>query len=450
MTSHIKKMFWTGFTGWQGRKEGTLPYYAPVKIRHIQNRRIRAIVKFAHETVPFYRDCMNREKLKPENIKTAADLEMLPLISSNDLANDPQKFQSTAFKAREMLSLDTSGSTGRYKIVRHDKRALFMARAGRHRTRLVLSEFTGKSLGYSEVSVNRHGGTNTEILKFFNDHSWIPGRVRLKRETARPEHSFETNINVINRLRPDTISGFGSYIGEIYRWAWLHKLPIHRPKVISYGGDTLQEPDRKIIEKEFRIPVVSTYQACEALNIAFQCGHGDGFHISLDQTALRIVDSGGRPSHPGEDGEIVISNLINRATVLLNYRLGDWGRLAVAPCPCGRTLPLLSRLQGRANDVVVLTNGEVVHESVILPRLYAVSGVVQVQVIQQELTRFQIRVVCEPASEKGTVCQLLSERFLSLVKTTGQVSLDVLRVAGIPNEPSGKYRTVISHCARDA
>lgn len=39
------------------------------------------------------------------------------------------------------------------------------------------------------------------------------------------------------------------------------------------------------------------------------------------------------------------------AEVLLNYRLGDWGRLASEPCPCGSGLPLLQSLGGRRDEL---------------------------------------------------------------------------------------------------
>ncbi len=90
--------------------------------------------------------------------------------------------------------------------------------------------------------------------------------------------------------------------------------------------------------------------------------------------ALRVVDGKGMTLPPGKTGEIVVSNLINRATVLLNYRTGDLGMLSPAACPCGRTLPTIERLDGRTDDVLPLPDGEAAHASVILPRFSACRG----------------------------------------------------------------------------
>jgi phenylacetate-CoA ligase len=55
----------------------------------------------------------------------------------------------------------------------------------------------------------------------------------------------------------------------------------------------------------------------------------------------------------------VVSNLVNRATVLLNYRLGDLASYVGGSCPCGLALPLHAPPIGRIDDVI--ENGAVVH-----------------------------------------------------------------------------------------
>lgn len=448
MTNIAERLFWTGFTAWHGRQEKTLPYYPLEKLCEIQNRRVRAIVAHAYKAVPFYRKFMIKAKLRPDDFRTAADLEKLPLVTSGDFSRNPGQFNSSALSENNVLELETSGSTGRKRVIRHDFRAMFLARAGGHRHRVTLSSFVGCSLGYREVKAARHNGTGPVILEFYKAHSWVPKNIELKRKMAFPEDSFEQNIRVINDHEPDVIGGFGSYIGAIYQWAWMHGVRIHAPKVICYGGDALLEGNRRIIEEEYRIPVISRYQACEALNIAFQCEIGNGFHISMDQVALRIVDSEGNTLPPGRPGEIVVSNLINRATVLLNYRIGDLGQFSPQSCSCGRVLPAFALLQGRTDDLIALPDGNVVHESVVLSRLYSIAGVMMVQVIQKSLTDFLIKVVCGPGSGKKAVNAQLRKTFLEIIGKADGISLLVEPVDFIPVEINGKFRSIISCCAR--
>ena len=49
----------------------------------------------------------------------------------------------------------------------------------------------------------------------------------------------------------------------------------------------------------------------------------------------------------------MVSNLVNRGTVLLNYRLGDVAAKLDGRCACGRTLPMMSFLEGRSDEWIL-------------------------------------------------------------------------------------------------
>lgn len=91
----------------------------------------------------------------------------------------------------------------------------------------------------------------------------------------------------------------------------------------------------------------------------------------------------------------MISNLVNRGTVLLNYRLGDYARFGDGPCPCGRTLRRLEGLEGRVAEVLRLGNG-FVHQYAVWHALTAIDDLVNFQLVQVEPHRFELRL--EPAS----------------------------------------------------
>jgi phenylacetate-CoA ligase len=50
-----------------------------------QDERLRATVKHAYETVPFYRRRFDERKLKPSDIRGQADLPKLPLLTRDDV-----------------------------------------------------------------------------------------------------------------------------------------------------------------------------------------------------------------------------------------------------------------------------------------------------------------------------------------------------------------------------
>jgi phenylacetate-coenzyme A ligase PaaK-like adenylate-forming protein len=96
--------------------------------------------------------------------------------------------------------------------------------------------------------------------------------------------------------------------------------------------------------------VISRYNAIECFEIAFTCEQRDGFHVHDDLCYTRTAGPGGQTLPPGQRSEVIISNLVNRATVLLNYRLGDFASVRGEPCPCGRTTTLLSSIDGRVSS----------------------------------------------------------------------------------------------------
>jgi phenylacetate-CoA ligase len=251
----------------------------------------------------------------------------------------------------------------------------------------------------------------------------------------------EDNIAAINSFKPDLIYGFGSYIGALFRLAHERRLPMHRPKLILYGADRMADFDRHFIETEVGLPVISGYQAAEALRIAYQCERREGFHINIDHTAVRVLDEGGNPVAPGEKGEIVVSNLLNRATVLLNYKLGDIVTLGHSACACGRTLPTIERVEGRTG-VIQLPEGGIMHESVLFENLQSIEGVVQVQVIQETLQSFCLHVVCQPGVDWPATRLRLEGAVRALLGSA--VTQRIMRVDSIPREPGGKVRAFIS------
>ncbi|HXJ82141.1 MAG TPA: hypothetical protein VMS64_26090 [Candidatus Methylomirabilis sp.] len=422
----------------------SLPFSSPSRIRATQDRRVRSIVAHAYRTVPFYGRIMDERGMRPGDFQTAADLARLPLVSGQDLARDPQLFLSTAAAAEPLLEVTSSGSSGHAKRLYWDRAAVFRARAAGVRQREVLARFLGPWHGYRTLAVSRRGGTLDVVRSFHAAYSIVPARLDVKPVGVHPEDSFEHNLEVINSIEPDLIIGFGAYIGAVYRWAHVHGRTIFCPRLVAYGGEQLPPADRELLETTYGIPVLSSYQSCEALRIAFQCPHRNVFHVHADQVALRIADVNGETQPAGERGQIVISNLINRATVLLNYAIGDLGVMADASCPCGRNLPALASLDGRADDLVTLPNGELAHDSVLLAELYGVAGVIRVQLVQETRYRFRIRVVHRSALPDRALREQLTQALVRVVgREEVEVHVDILDE--LASAPSGKFQSIVSH-----
>lgn len=438
------RTFWTAYTLWHARHERTLPYWPEAKLRALQDRRVRAIVRHAYGTVPFYRESMDRLGVRPDEIRSADDLARLPAVTIDDYARDPERYLSSAYRDRATFPAFTSGTSGYSRAIHFDPACLFRSLAARQRRRIVVAAFTGRSVGYSEMTVATEASLANRLREFYEAHSAFPGALDLRRSHVVPFGRPEERLAELNAARPDVLRGYGSFIGLLFRWAWHHDLPIHRPKLVVYGGEGIDPQDRALIEEKFGVPVCSAYQAAEAHAIAYQCELRRGFHVETDQVAVRVVDADGRAVGPGGTGEILVSNLTNRATVLLNFRLRDTVTLAAAPCPCGRTLPLIERIVGRTDDAVVHPDGYPIHALVAVDSVRLVPEVLQLQLVQEATRRFLVRYVPNRNADSAQIERKLHEK---LRRAFGDdIAAATERVELIPPEPSGKVKLVISGC----
>jgi phenylacetate-CoA ligase len=250
----------------------------------------------------------------------------------------------------------------------------------------------------------------------------------------------------LNRFRPDVLHGYGSYLERLFPELHQSRRPFHKPKVVIYGADMLSPAVRNLITQDFGIPVFSTYQAIEAFKIGFECSAHSGLHLNIDLYPLRIVDGQGNPAKIGEPGEVVVSNLVNRGTVLLNYRLGDVAALLPAPCSCGRTLPLMSFVRGRSNEWLTLTDRPPLHSQIVSGFFRDEARIWQHQVRQLAPARFRVSIVAAHDADRAAIDKRLREKFL---RSCGQqIDLQIEFVDEIERTAAGKLRTVLGGGAR--
>ena len=83
------------------------------QIDAFQNERLRALIKYAYDNVPFYHDEMNSLGLTPEDIQTKEDLSKLPVINKDTIRREGlERFTSKVMPKSQMVMRGSSGSTG--------------------------------------------------------------------------------------------------------------------------------------------------------------------------------------------------------------------------------------------------------------------------------------------------------------------------------------------------
>jgi phenylacetate-coenzyme A ligase PaaK-like adenylate-forming protein len=455
-------------------RERAIPFWPIAKIEDLQRRRVQEMVRHAYATVPFYRSVMAERGIRPEDIRTAADLSELPVISGRDLAEDPMRFVSAPFRSEGREVFKTSGSTsGLRKPIFWDHASLLIRAARGERDRVIIARLAGETwsgMMTREYLTNewRHTlarlvGVRTpdhqRLLILPADFSSRTQRVIWKERSSfprRPVHYHHLPPAVppavaaahIAAIRPRVVFSFGSWAEHFFRFLEASGTAIPMPRLWVYISDRLSPEGREIAERRGST-VYSVYGAMEAGTIGFQCEQRNGFHLNIDLCVVRTVDGHGRDVPAGEPGDIVISALDNRAMALLNFSLGDRAVLSAEPCPCGRSLPLLARLEGRRSESVRLADGREL-SSLTLEGLFAseLRRTIQAQISQQAPGCLHWRIVPFPTADRDALRAALLARGRRALGV--ETTLTVEFVDNIPRTTAGKFvRGIVSAAATE-
>ena len=86
-------------------------YWPRERLLEHQNKKLREIIKYAYDNVPFYHEKFKRAQLKPDDIKTVDDLSKLPIVRKDEIKQNLERMVSKEYDVSKLKMLRTSGST---------------------------------------------------------------------------------------------------------------------------------------------------------------------------------------------------------------------------------------------------------------------------------------------------------------------------------------------------
>lgn len=257
------------------------------------------------------------------------------------------------------------------------------------------------------------------------------------------EEQMREYTRILNGFRPAYLYGYVSMLTEYARFLEKTGATLASPlRCVITTAELLTPQQQRLLEAQFRCRVFNEYGCGEVGVIASQCENGS-LHVNSENLIVEILD-GERPCGNGQVGEIVVTELNNLAMPLIRYRLGDFASFSEKPCPCGRGLPVLEQIMGRAYDLVYNRDGRMFHGEYFMYIFEEVKrrnlGVAAFQVVQLDYDTIRVKVQPEPSYGEGTEA-LIRERIRALYSPTAEVEFEL--VDGIKREPSGKMRLVV-------
>jgi phenylacetate-CoA ligase len=163
--------------------------------------------------------------------------------------------------------------------------------------------------------------------------------------------------------------------------------------------------------------------------------------LNFDHVVVEFLREDGTEAVPGEEANIIVTDLINRGMPLIRYRVEDMGVPSGRACPCGRGLPLMERVTGRRADFLKRPDGSLVAGVSLVERtLTAIAGIEQMQLVQDEVNRICAKVVRDSHFSEMSERQLRNE----LQMVFGEnVAIEIQYVPTLGQTRLGKYRFAI-------
>lgn len=316
-------------------------WWSPEKLRNYQFKKLLRLISHSSETVPFYRNYFKVNNLSLSDFKCLDDIKKLPIVNKDTYRNYRSDFISESFSSDEMLKISTGGTTGSPLETFTTKHARSFLRCsnlrGRNWADILYAEKTVTLAGSSLIPNESMG--YTQFLRNIFERNISLSATHINNEILKDY------ILKINRFKPKVIRGYPSSIFSLANFIREENLTVHKPKVIFTTAEMLLDNHRNLIEETFSCKVYNHYSNPESMANAHECPYGN-LHLGTDITFVEL-----------EKKHLIATDLNNLAMPVIRYDTEDIGTIYEGKCDCGRSLPILKSLEGRATDILSFKNG---------------------------------------------------------------------------------------------
>lgn len=251
---------------------------------------------------------------------------------------------------------------------------------------------------------------------------------------AIEEHLLEDALKEIKRFSPFLLEGSGYFWSVFADYLKRRGEEITSVKAVEADEVTLSSSQRERISKTLNCKVYDNYGSHELGVVAHACGEEVGNHIlSLSHYVEFLEEGSGKEAETGEVARVVVTDLTNRVMPLIRYDTGDLAIKLNQPCPCGRSYPLMSSLEGRRINSLTL-NGRRYTERFFQEIIYGFDETVGFQVNRGKDGGIKVSLLTRATD----LPQKIEREFSRIMSHPVEVSL----VEDIPLESSGKVRWV--------
>lgn len=302
------------------------------ELKEYQLKKMVELIKIAYHNSSYYREVYDFHNIDVESIKTIEDIKKLPHVTKEDLKNFNSKIHTGLCKKNKVSK--TSGTSGQSLSFLRNLDWDGRSRAAIYR-------------GLSWYGVNpwdRNGylwGYNFKFIDRLKTYleDLLQNRFRLFYLDSKNISSF------IGELKKATyLSGYSSVIYELAKAINKgNRSEKFNLKLIKGTSEKILDKYHEEIYKAFGVKIISEYGSAETGIISFECPFGTQ-HVCMENVFIE----------KGEEGQIIVTNLMSYSFPIIRYELGDIVDFIEAPsnCSCGMEHHEILEIKGRIGSLI--------------------------------------------------------------------------------------------------
>jgi phenylacetate-CoA ligase len=400
-----------------------------------RDSKLRKLITHCYENIRYYRDVMDREKIKPKDIASASDLMKLPLLTKETVRTFKTSLMSPNTAQMKVYWSKTGGTTGEpMQICRNrdggawasmcHERGLRWGGLGPEDRRVSLF---GGSLGIEKSSI---------IKRLANE---IRGDIFLPAFELRAD-TAPTYFDKICRSKAKFLIGYTSAIYRLATYAEEAGEKIHFDAVFPTAELMLPEWE-ETIQRVFTCHVLPYYGCGEINSLGYRREESPSYFIPEEHVIIEVVQGNGAVGLHG-DGRFAITDLDNYAMPLIRYLNGDAGKVS-ANFNGHTPFSQIERLDGRYNSFLMTDRGDLISGAIGPHTFRLFPSVKTYRIVQEDPLRVIITIVPREgfSEQDGALLRALFSKHLG-----SRVTIDIQMASDIPLPSSGKHVFVINRC----
>ncbi|ALJ05568.1 AMP-binding protein [Pseudalgibacter alginicilyticus] len=277
----------------------------------------------------------------------------IPIMTKDHLQQPLEKRLSEGYNEKNVYINKTSGSSGNPFIFAKDRLCHALTWS------VFINRYSWFNIDLNTSKQARFYGIPLNKKNYYKERfkDFLSNRYRFS-VFDLSDTQLEKNLIKFKTSKFEYINGYTSSIVQFTKFLKQKNIVLKTIcpslKGCIVTSEMLFKEDRQLIETQFGIPIINEYGAAELGLIAFQNTNNEWI-INNEDLYVEILDDSNNILPYGEEGKIVITSLYNKAHPFIRYELGDIGILSK-----NSTIekPILEKLIGRTNDIVVLPSGK--------------------------------------------------------------------------------------------